>query len=113
MTIMKTTTFSLTNLTDSDLSRLLIECGLEQARREERKAAERQRWVTGMYYAFMMHPNTTSIQVNNVTVVSVFDRNTGMRMGTARPVHGDKFNREVGIAVAYAKATGTSVPDYI
>ena len=34
-------------------------------------------------------------------------------MGTARPVHGDKFDKAVGIAVAYAKAIGIQVPDYI
>ena len=105
--------FSLSKLTDSDLSRLLIECGLEQARREERRAVERKQWVESMYYAFMAHPNATSIQVDNVTVVSVFNRNTGMRMATARPVHGDTFDRAVGVAVAYAKAIGVTIPDYI
>lgn len=110
---MKTTTFSLTNLTDSDLSRLLAECQREIDQREQHRAAERNRWIDGMYYAFLAHPNATSIQVDNVTVVSIFNRNTGVHMGTARPVHGDKFNREVGVAVAYAKALGMVIPDYI
>ena len=105
--------FSLSKLTDADLSRLLVECGMEQARREECRAIERKRWVDGMYYAFLVHPNATSVQVNNVIVVSVFDRDTGMHMGTARPVHGDEFNREVGVAVAYAKALGMVIPNYI
>ena len=110
---MKTTTFSLTNLTDADLSRLLIECGLEQARRKERRAAERQKWVDGYYYAFLNHPNATAIQVGDTTVVAVYARNTGMHIGTAKPVHGDVFNREVGLAVAYAKAFDTIIPDFI
>ena len=32
---------------------------------------------------------------------------------TAAPRHGDKYNRETGIAVAYAKWIGDEVPDYI
>ena len=110
---MKTTTFSLTNLTDSDISRLLEECQREQTRRLVHRQAERKKWVEGMYYAFMAHPNATSIQVDNVTVVSIFNRNTGMHMGTARPVHGDTFDRAVGVAVAYAKAIGMTIPDFI
>lgn len=110
---MKTTTFSVANLTDTDISRLLAECQRELERREHNRTIERQRWIDGMYYAFLAHPNATSIQVDKVTVVSIFNRNTGMRMATARPVHGDKFNREVGVAVAYAKTLGMTVPDYI
>ena len=110
---MKTTTFSVANLTDTGISRLLTECQRELEKREQHRAAERRRWVNDMCYAFLTHPNANFIQVDNVTVVSVFNRNTGIRMGTARPVHGDEFNREVGLAVAYAKATGTPVPNYI
>lgn len=110
---MKATSFSLSKLTDSDLSRLIVECELEQARREERRAAERQKWVDGYCYAFLSHPNATSIQVGDTTVVAVYARNTGMHIGTAKPVHGDVFNRDVGLAVAYAKAFGDTIPDYI
>ena len=42
-----------------------------------------------------------------------FNRNTGMHMATARPVHGDTFDRAVGVAVAYAKAIGMTIPDFI
>lgn len=110
---MKTTTFSLTNLTDSDISRLLEECQREQTRRQQYRQTERKKWVENMHYAFLVHPHATSIQVGNVTVVSVFNRNTGMRMATARPVHGDTFDRVVGVAVAYAKAIGMTIPDFI
>lgn len=110
---MKTTTFCLANLTDADLSRLMSECHTEHRRREERKAAERQKWVDGYYYAFLNHPNATAIQVGDTTVVAVYARNTGMHIGTAKPVHGDVFNREVGLAVAYAKAFDTIIPDFI
>jgi hypothetical protein len=109
---MKPTTFSLTNLTNSDISRLIEECQREQTQRQHRQA-KRKKWVDSMYYAFLAHPNATSIQVDGVTVVSVFNRNAGMRMATARPVHGDAFDRVVGVAVAYAKAIGMTIPDFI
>lgn len=110
---MKTSTFSVSRLTDSDISRLLEECQREQTRRQQQRQAERKKWIEAMYYAFMAHPNASSIQVGDVTVVSVFNRNTGMRMATARPVHGDTFDRAVGVAVAYAKAIGAAIPSYI
>lgn len=34
-------------------------------------------------------------------------------IGIAAPRHGDKYDRKTGIAVAYAKAMGEAVPDYI
>ena len=105
--------FSLSNLTDSDLSRLAAECVMEQERRERKRKEERQKWVDGYYYAFLSHPNATSIQVGDTTIVAVYARNTGMHIGTAKPVHGDVFNREVGLAVAYAKAYGDTIPNYI
>lgn len=110
---MKPTTFSLTNFTDSDLSRLLEECQRELTRREQHRQAERKKWVDSMYYAFLTHPNATCIQMDDVTVVSVFNRNAGMRMATARPVNGDAFDRVVGAAVAYAKAIGVTIPSFI
>lgn len=110
---MKTTTFPLTNLTDSDISRLLEECQREQTRRQQYRQTERKKWVEYMYHAFLVHPHATSIHVDKVTVVSVFNRDTGMRMATARPIHGDTFDRVVGVAVAYAKAIGMTIPDFI
>ena len=105
--------FSLSNLTDSDLSRLASECAMEQKRRENKRKEERQKWVDGYYYVFLNHPNATAIQVGDTTVVAVYARSTGIHIGTAKPVHGDVFNREVGIAVAYAKAINSIVPDFI
>jgi hypothetical protein len=114
MILMKTiNTFALSKLTDSDLSRLLLECNMEQARREERKAAERQRWIDGYYFAFLSNPNASVVHVGETTVVAIWSRNLGLRMGTAVPVHGDVFDHDTGIAVAYAKAVGDSIPNFI
>ena len=110
---MKTTTFSVTNLTDTDISSLLAECQRELERREHQRTVERKRWIESCYYGFMSHPNASLVQIGDVIVVAVCSKTKGIVMGTARPVHGDKFDTVVGIAVAYAKAIGVQVPKYI
>ena len=113
---MKTTSrnsFSLTNLTDTDLANLRNELDKEVSRRAEQKARQRRDWVNSHYFAFLNHPNATSIQVGDTTVVAMYGRNLGTRIGRATPVHDDVFNRDVGVAVAYAKANGESIPSYV
>ena len=104
---------SMSHLTDPELVSVWTSANNELTRREEKRKEERQKWVDGYYYAFLNHPNATAIQVGDTTIVAVYARNTGMHIGTAKPVHGDVFNREVGLAVAYAKAFDTIIPDYI
>ena len=111
---MKTTnSFALSRLTDSDLRNLRFAVAEEISKRERKREEERQKWIDGYYYAFLNHPNATSIQMGDTTIVAVQARNTGMHIGTAKPARGDVFNREVGLAVAYAKAFDTVIPDYI
>lgn len=111
---MKTTnSFSLSHLTDNELLTLASNICEERQRRECKRKEERQKWVDGYCFAFLNHLNATSIQVGDTTVVAVYARNTGMHIGTAKPVHGDVFDRKVGLAVAYAKAFGETIPDYI
>jgi hypothetical protein len=111
---MKTTnSFALSKLTDSDLRNLRLAVAEEISKRERKREEERRKWIDGYYFAFINHPNATAIQMGDTTVVAVYARNTGMHIGTAKPVHGDVFNREVGLAVAYAKAFGDTIPDYI
>lgn len=110
---MKTTTFSLTNLTDVELSRLMKECHSEQKQREERRASARKKWIGDYFFACLSDPNATAIQVGNTTVVAAYERDNGIHIGTAKPVHGDVFDEKVGIAVAYAKAFNIRVPDFI
>ena len=112
---MKTTanSFSVSKLTDSDLRNLRSAVAEEISKRERKREEERQKWIDGYYYAFLNHPNATAIQVGDITIVAAYARSTGMHIGTAKPVHSDVFNREVGLAVAYAKAFDTIIPDYI
>ena len=110
---MKTTTFSLTNLTDSDISRLLEECQREQTRRQQIRKERRDRWIKDSIYAYLCHPNASFARIGETTVVAVYSRYNGLLMGKATPVKGDAFDKDVGIAVAFAKACGERIPDYI
>lgn len=110
---MKTTTFSLTNLTDAELSRLMKECHSEQKQREERRTSAREKWVKSYFNGYLYHHNASAIQVGDTTIVAAYESDTGMHIGTAKPVHGDVFDKEVGIAVAYAKAFNTIIPSFI
>ena len=106
-------TFALSKLTDSDLSRLLNECLDEQIRREEAKKTRRDTWIRDYHKAFLRHPNADHKVLGQTVVVSVYDRNTGIHMGATTPSGGDKFELSTGIAVAFAKAMGERIPDYI
>lgn len=109
---MKTTnTFDLSKLTNNDLSKLIAECVMEQERREREE--ERDRWIGGYYCAFLNHPNASVIYVGKTTVLALWSRNLGLKMATATPVRGDVFDHHTGVAVAYAKAVGDEIPDYI
>ena len=110
--------FALSELTDADLLTLMSNISEERGRREcerrERKRKEeRQKWVNDYFNRFINHPNTTSIQVDETIVVAFYGRYTGMHISTAKPIKGDIFSKKVGIAVAYAKAVGDKIPDYI
>lgn len=110
---MKPTIFSLTDMTDAELSRLVSECNIEQKQREKYKTVKREKWVKSYFNGYLSHPNASAIQIGDTTVVAAYERDNGMHIGTAKPVHGDVFDKKVGIAVAYAKAFGTIVPDFI
>lgn len=105
--------FSLSKLTDDDLSRFAAECFAEQDRRERKRKEERQKWIDYYYRTFLRHPNARVVYVGETTVIAILNCNFGIRMGTATPVHGDVFDHNTGIAVAYAKAIGDKIPDYI
>lgn len=108
-----TNSFSLSKLTDNELLTLASNICEERQRRERKRKEERDRWVDGYYYACLNNPNASVVHVGETTVVALWSRNLGLRMGTATPVHGDVFDHNTGIAVAYAKAVGDKIPDFI
>ena len=110
---MNFTTFSLSNLTDTELAYLYTNCGEELARRNEERKRLREKWIDDSFFCYLNHPSSTVMRVGDTTVVAIYSRHNGLRMGRATPIKGDEFDVRVGVAVAYAKACGESIPDYI
>ena len=110
---MNFTTFSLSNLTDKDVMKLFEECTLELARREDAKTKRRKDWITNHYWGFMGHPNASVHTCEKRTIVATYNRYDGVKIGTAYPINGDVYDYETGVAVAYAKALGEPIPNYI
>ena len=110
---MKTTTFSVSNLTDADLSKLFHSCADELQKRADQQVKRRKDWIDKHWIAFLSHPNAAVHVSGKRTIVAIYNRYEGVKIGTAYPINGDEFNSETGIAVAYAKACGESIPDYI
>jgi hypothetical protein len=109
----KVPSLSFDSLSDKALNTLYNDVCREINARAEAKVAKRAQWVRQMYSRFQSHPNSTYMQIGEITVVSVYSRYNGMGIGRARPANGDKYSSEVGIAVAFAKACGEPIPDYI
>lgn len=105
--------FALSKLTDSDLFNLAVECLKEQERREEVRRTRRKTWIRDYHSAFLRHPNATYKVLGETVVVSVYDRYTGIHMSATTPHGEDKFELSTGIAVAFAKAMGERIPEFI
>lgn len=110
---MKTTTFSLSNLTDTDLSNLFNSCATELQKRADQRAKRRNDWIQNHYWAFVSHPNASVQVVGNRTILALYSRYDGVKIGTSYPINDDVYDEVTGIAVAYAKAMGERIPDYI
>lgn len=110
---MKTTTFSLSNLTDTDLSNLFRSCATELQNRADQRTKRRAEWITNHYWSFMGHPHATVHTSEKRTIVAIYNRYDGVKIGTAYPINGDVYDHETGVAVAYAKALGESIPEFI
>lgn len=111
---MKTTnTFSLSHLSDEELMTLASSCCEERQRRERERKERRSKWIRDYHSAFLRHPNATYKVLGKTVVVSVYDRYTGIHMGATTPCGEDKFELSTGIAVAFAKAVGERIPEFI
>jgi len=105
--------YSVSRMTDAELDNLLSAVMEEKSKRQEEIRKLRAQWISDFYCMYMAHPNASHRRIGDITVVSFYHRHSGIHMGTARPIKGDVFNERTGIAVAFAKANGYGVPDYI
>jgi hypothetical protein len=110
---MNFTTFSLSNLTDTDLSNLFNSCATELQKRADQRAKRRAEWINDHYWSFVSHPHAAVHTSEKRTIVAIYNRYDGVKIGTAYPINGDVYDHNTGVAVAYAKAMGERIPSFI
>ena len=107
---MKKTDFYVSQYTDTDLHTLLEVVQDEIARREDARKRRREEWIEHMSWEGY---NRSVVDVVGETVIVAIWKNGRIHMAKAHPVKGDEFDMETGVAVAYCKAVGMRVPDFI
>ena len=101
----------LSKWSDTDLAELRHLISEEINNRERNRREARKNWV--YRYAQEAYHRGNFEVVNNNTVVVAVCQNGHIVMGKTAPVNGDKFDLDTGVAVAYAKAIGVRIPDFI
>lgn len=107
---MKIGAFTLENMADADLENLYLSAQAERIRRADNKI-KRQKWVDDHYYQFRNCCGDYKLVDKTVVIALAWMGN--VKMATATPTKNDKFNLRTGIAVAYAKANGERIPDFV
>lgn len=100
------------HISDKELTRRIIELQNELAQRAQGRADRRKKWVQHKLQKYIYHPASSYRVVGETTVVAVYNRGK-LSMAQSTPVQGDTYDKETGIAVAFAKAMGYPIPDYI
>lgn len=101
----------LSKWSDADLVELRNLIAEETCSRERKRKQMRQDWIN-RYAQEAYHRGNYEVVNGNTVVVAVCQ--TGhIVMGKTTPINGDKFDLDTGVAVAYAKAVGLRIPDFI
>ena len=106
----KKTDFYVNKYTDTDLRTLLEAVQDEIARRENARKRRREEWVEHTSWE-AYHRGV--VEVVGETVIVAVLKNGSIHMGKTHPIKGDEFDMDTGVAVAYYKAIGLPVPDFI
>ena len=101
----------LSKWSDEDLVELRHLICEETCNRERKRREARQNWINR--YAREAYSRGNYEVVNKDTVVVAVCQNGHIVMGKTTPINNDKFDLDTGVAVAYAKAVGLRIPDFI
>lgn len=101
----------LSKWSDADLDELRQLINEEICTRERNRKQARQNWIY-RYAQETYHRGSFEVICGNTVVVAVC-QNGHIVMGKSTPIKGDKFDLDTGVAVAYAKAVGLRIPDFI
>ena len=106
----KKTDFYVNKYTDTDLRTLLEAVQDEIARREDARKRRREEWIAHMSWEAY---HRSAVEVVGETVIVAIWKNGSIHMAKTHPIKGDEFDMDTGVAVAYCKAVGMRVPDFI
>lgn len=104
-------TFALSKLTDEELMELASNCCEERQRRERQRKEKRVQWITSHIRQYKNC--TANHEVVGETVVVAVQWYGHIAIAKTTPINSDVFDLDTGIAVAFAKAMGERIPDYI
>ena len=96
---------------DSDLDELRSLINEETSARERKRKQERKMWIENHYTQFQRCYGDYKVIGNTVIIALAWIGN--FKMATATAVKGDVFDLRTGVAVAYAKACGERIPEFI
>ena len=96
---------------DSALDELRSLINEETSARERKRKQERELWIENHYKQFQRWYSDYKVVGNTVVIALTWMGK--VKIATATAVKGDVFDLRTGIAVAYAKACGERIPDYI
>ena len=102
--------FYVNKYTDTDLHTLLEAVQDEIMKREEARKRRREEWIE--HFSWEAY-HRGAVEVVGETVVVAVIKNGTVHMAKTHPINGDEFDMETGVAVAYCKAIGLNVPDFI
>ena len=101
----------LSKWSDADLAELRHLICEETCNRERKRREARSEWVSK--YMKLFRANRGEYTRVGDTIVAVAYHGWAISIGKTTPINGDKFDLNTGIAVAYAKALGDKIPDFI
>lgn len=101
----------LSKWSDADLQELRLLIAEETCGRERKRKQMRRNWID-RYAREAYHRGNYEVICGNTVVVAVC-QNGHIVMGKSTPVNGDKFDLDTGVAVAYAKAVGVRIPEFV
>lgn len=101
---------ALSKLSDAALAALQQDVNDEIIRREATRQRRRQEWIEHMSWEAY---HRGAVEVVGDTVIVAVLKNGSIHMAKTHPINGDVFDMDTGVAVAYYKAMGLRVPDFI
>ena len=96
---------------DSDLDELRSLIVEEACARERKRREARNQWIENHYTQFQHCCGNYKV-IGNTVILALFWMGS-VKIATATTVKGDKFDLRTGVAVAYAKACGERIPDFV